>query len=93
MSDVSADAGARPRDGWTPVDIVAGFLASASIFVSALGLVYRPARMIPVAVLLALVAARMTSRHTRLAGFAVAAAVVCWTLGMTIAIVTQNPLY
>ena len=49
--------------------------------------------MLPVAVLLALVSARMTSRDTRLPGIAVAAAVVCWTLGMTIAIATQNPLY
>ena len=80
-------------DGWTAVDIVAGFLATASIFVSALGLVERPARMLPVAVVLALVSARMTSRNTRLPGIAVAAAVVCWTLGMTIAIVTENPLY
>jgi Co/Zn/Cd efflux system component len=80
-------------DGWTAVDIVAGFLATASIFVSALGLVQRPARMLPVAVVLALVSARMTTRNARLAGVAVAAAVVCWTLGMTIAIVTQNPLY
>jgi Co/Zn/Cd efflux system component len=92
MSDVSADTGAT-SDGWTAVDIVASFLASASIFVSALGLVERPARMLPVAVLLALVSARMTSRNTRLPGIAVAAAVVCWTLGMTIAIATQNPLY
>jgi Co/Zn/Cd efflux system component len=80
-------------DGWTAVDVVAGFLATASIFVSALGLVERPARMLPVAVVLALVSARMTSRNTRLPGIAVAAAVVCWTLGMTIAIATQNPLY
>jgi Co/Zn/Cd efflux system component len=80
-------------DGWTAADIVAGFLATASIFVSALGLVQRPARMLPVAVVLALVAARMTTRNARLAGIAVAAAVICWTLGMTIAIITENPLY
>jgi Co/Zn/Cd efflux system component len=80
-------------DDWTTVDVVAGFLAAGSILVSALGLVERPARMLPVAVLLALVSARMTTRNSRLAGIAVAAAVVCWTLGMTIAIATQNPLY
>ena len=79
-------------ESWTAVDIVAGFLATASIFVSALALVERPARLLPVAILLALISARMTSR-TRLPGIAVAAAVVCWTLGMTIAIATQNPLY
>jgi Co/Zn/Cd efflux system component len=88
--DASVDT---TSDGWTAADILAGFLATASIFVSALGLVERPARMLPVAVVLALVSARMTSRNTRLPGIAVAAAVVCWTLGMTIAIATQNPLY
>ena len=60
---------------------------------SAVGLVYRPVRLIPFAILLALVAARMSERHKRLAGVAVAAAVICWTLGMTIAVVTENPLY
>ena len=29
----------------------------------------------------------------RLAGIAVGAAVICWTLGMTIAVVTENPLF
>jgi hypothetical protein len=35
----------------------------------------------------------MTERHTRLAAIAVAAAVVCWTVGMTIAVVAERPLY
>jgi hypothetical protein len=74
-------------------ETVAGFLAAAAIFVSAIGVAYRPARLIPVAALVALVAARMTERYSRLAGWAVAAAVVCWTLGMTIAVITENPLY
>jgi hypothetical protein len=80
----------RPSEGR---EGIAGLLASAAIFTSVLGLAYRPARMIPVAVLMALVAARMTERHSRLAAFAVAAAVVCWTVGMTIAVVTERPLY
>ena len=80
-------------DGWSTADVVGGFLATAAIFVSAVGLVYRPARLVPAAVLLALVASRMSPRNSRLVLFAVVAGVVCWTLGMTIAIVTENPIY
>jgi hypothetical protein len=74
-------------------DAIAGLLASAAIFASVLGLAYRPARIIPFAIVLALVSARMSTRWSRLAGIAVVAVVVCWVLGMTIAVLTQNPLY
>jgi tRNA isopentenyl-2-thiomethyl-A-37 hydroxylase MiaE len=74
-------------------ETVAGFLAAAAMFVSAIGVAHRPARLIPVAVVLALVSARMTERHSRLAGWAVATTVVCWTVGMTIAVITEHPLY
>ena len=77
----------------TARDAIAGLLASAAIFASAIGLAYRPARILPFAVILALVAARMSTRWSRLAGFAVAVVVICWVLGMTIAVLTQNPLY
>ena len=72
---------------------MAGLLATVSIFASAVGLAYRPVRLIPFAIVLALVAARMSERQKRLAGLAVAAAVICWTVGMTIAVVTKNPLF
>ena len=78
---------------WSSADTMAGFLATLSIFASAVGLVYRPARVVPFAVILALIAARMSARNARLAGWAVAVAIVCWTVGMTIAVVTENPLY
>ena len=74
---------------WSTADTVAGFLATLSIFASGIGLVWRPMRLIPVAVLIALVAAR----NQRVAFIAVIAGVVCWTLGMAIAVVTENPLY
>jgi hypothetical protein len=90
---VSVDAGTGEREGWTAVDAVAGLLASISIFASALGLIWRPVRIVPFAILLALIAARMSARQQHLAGFAIAVAVVCWTVGMTIAVVTANPLY
>jgi hypothetical protein len=78
---------------WSAADNVAGFLATLSIFASALGLIWRPVRLIPFAVVIALIAARMSARNQRIAWYAVIAAVVCWTLGMTIAVVTENPLY
>ena len=78
---------------WSAADNVAGFLATLSIFASALGLIWRPVRLIPFAVVIALIAARMSARNERIAWYAVIAAVVCWTLGMTIAVVTENPLY
>jgi predicted cation transporter len=78
---------------WSPVDTVAGVLAMISIFASALGLVWRPVRVIPFAVVLALIAARMSARHERLVAWAVAAAVACWTVGMALAVITENPLY
>lgn len=78
---------------WSAADNVAGFLATLSIFASGLALVWRPLRLIPFAVVIALIAARMSARNERIAWYAVVAAVVCWTIGMTIAVVTKNPLY
>jgi len=78
---------------WSTADTVAGFLATLSIFASGLGLIWRPVRIIPFAILIALIAARMSARNQRVAWFAVLAAVICWTAGMTIAVLTQNPLY
>ena len=78
---------------WSTADTVAGFLATLSIFASALGLIWRPVRLIPFAIVLALIAARMSARNQRIAWYAVVAAVICWTVGMSIAVVTENPLY
>ena len=74
-------------------EAIAGLMATAAIFTALLGVAYRPVRMIPVAVVVALVAARMTTRYSRLAGFAIAAVVVCWILGMAVAVITERPLY
>jgi len=78
---------------WSTADTVAGFLATLSIFASGIGLVWRPMRLVPVAVLVALIAARMSARNQRVAFIAVIAGIVCWTLGMAIAVITENPLY
>ena len=78
---------------WSAADNVAGFLATLSIFASAIGLIWRPVRMIPFAIVIALIAARMSARNERIAWYAIVEAVICWTAGMTIAVVTKNPLY
>jgi predicted branched-subunit amino acid permease len=88
----------EPRQ--TAADVVGGLLAVASIVLSAiaagLGLLLdveaRPLKVAPVAIVLALVAGRMTSRYERLALAAVVAAMAGWLVGMTLAVVTENPL-
>jgi hypothetical protein len=77
-----------------PAEIVAGFLASASIFMSFTGLAYRPLRLIPLALLLAFVAAAMASgRSIRLAAAATGIGALCFAAGMAIAVLTENPLF
>ena len=49
--------------------------------------------MIPVAIVVALVSARMTERHTTLAGWAVGVGAASFVIGMAIAVLTRNPLY
>lgn len=82
-----------PTQGDHPAELVAGFLASAAIFASLIAVVYRPFRIAPVALLIALIAAGMGGRHKGLAAFAVVVGSICFALGMTIAILTGNPLY
>jgi hypothetical protein len=86
---VSVSPGARER----PADAVAGLLASLSIFASLIGLAYRPARLIPGALLLALLAVAMGGRHQRLAAFAVGIGGACFVIGMAAAVITDHPLY
>ena len=82
---------AAEREG--PADAVAGFLAAAAIFVSLMGIAYRPARLVPVAILLALVAAGIGGRNARLAQLAVAVGAACFAVGMALAVLTGHPLY
>jgi len=86
-------AGNTDASRWSTADSIAGFLATLSLFGSALGLIWRPVRIVPFAILLALIASRMSERNERIAYAAMIAGVVCWTVGMTIAVVTESPLY
>ena len=52
-----------------------------------------PHGVIPVAIIVALIAARMTERHGKLAGWAVGVGAASFVIGMGIAVLTRNPLY
>jgi hypothetical protein len=88
------------KDRHSAVDTVAGLLAVGSIVLSTiamgLGLILevqaRPARTSFVAVILALVSARMSARHQSLALKAILFAMVAWVIGMTLAVLTKHPL-
>ena len=75
------------------IDAVAGFLAVASIALSAVALAERPARLGPVAILLALLAARMSTRWEKLSLVAMVAGMIGFTAGMAFAVLTGNPIF
>ena len=84
---------ATPVERSRPAETIAGLLAAIAIFVSLTGVVYRPLRLIPLAILLSLVALAIGGRHERLAGYAVMTGAVCFVVGMAAAVVTSNPLW
>jgi hypothetical protein len=81
-------------------DTVAGFLAVGSIVLSAIalgaGIILqldaRPVRTSIVAAVLALVAARLSARYQSLAFKALIFASIAWVVGLTLAVLTKNPL-
>ena len=76
-----------------PADTIAGLLGALSVLASAIGLAYRPARLIPFALLLAVIAVAMGGRNTRLATAALAIGGVCFVVGMAVAVITNNPVF
>ena len=76
-----------------PSELAAGFLAALSVVGSALALAYKPMRVLPFAILLALIAAGMAPRGSRLPLIAVGFAAVCFVAAFTIAVLTKNALY
>ncbi len=81
------------RDSARTVEVVAGFLAAAALFLGALELVYRPFRLAPAALLLALVATVMSREQQRLIAVAVAVIGVCFVVGASLQVITHHPLY
>lgn len=74
-------------------ETLAGLLAAIAIFASAIGLAYRPLRLIPLAILLSLIAAAMGGRNARLATAATFIGAACFVLGLVFAVVTSHPLW
>jgi hypothetical protein len=90
---VSSYGSSVDQHRWSTADTIAGFLATFSFFASAIGLIWKPVRVVPFAILAALIASRMSARNERIAYAAMIVSVICWTAGMTIAVLTENPLY
>jgi hypothetical protein len=89
-----AQVSAQPRAASSgTAETIASFLAAVSIFASFIAVAYRPGRVIPFALLLALLAAGIGGRATRLAAWAIAIGAVCFIAGMAIAVVTDNPIF
>lgn len=79
--------------GFGPADTIGGLLAALSIFVGALALADKPVRLAVASVILALVATRMTTRWDRLVQVALGLTLVWFIGGMTVAVLTENPLF
>lgn len=82
-----------PRDSIRPADAVAGFLAACALFIGALELFYRPFRLAPMALILALVATAMSRQQQRLVALAVAVIGICFVVGAALQVITNHPLY
>ena len=77
----------------SPAETIGGFLATASIFLSVAALAYRPVRLLPAAILFALIAAGIGGRYSRLAAIALGVAAVCFFAGLSVAVLVGHPLY
>ena len=76
-----------------PGETVAGFLAAAAIFAGSLAIVYKPVRLAPAALIVALIAAGIGGRHQRLAAISVGVVTVGWIAGMIVCVITERPLF
>jgi hypothetical protein len=85
--DVSAIPAARRADR------VAGFLCAFSFALSGIAIARTPGLLATAAVILALVASRMTQTHRTLAAVAVGVAGAAFVLGMTVAVLTDSGIY
>jgi hypothetical protein len=74
-------------------ETIAGYLAAVAIFAAAIGTAWHPLRLIPLAVVLALVAVGIGGRSTRLASWAVLICAICFFIGVAAAVITSHPLW
>ena len=98
----ASDVATRETDGAVHVsateaqhraDRVAGFLCAFSFALSGISIARTPALLATAAIIVALVAARMTEGHRRLAAVAVGVGAGAFVVGMFVAVVTDNGIY
>jgi hypothetical protein len=90
---VSVSPSSTPAREYGPTQIVAGFLAASAIFIGCIGIVYTPVRIVPGAILIALLAVCMGPRDQRLGIAAVVITACSFFAGMTVAVLTGHPLW
>jgi hypothetical protein len=73
-------------------DTVAGFLCAFALALSGLALARTPALLATAAIIVSLVAARMTETHRTLAAVTLVVATLAFVFGMLVAIATDNGL-
>jgi len=81
------------RDSYSAAEAVAGLCATLAIFLGAFELFYRPFRLAPVAVVLAILATAMSRRQSGLVPAAWAAIGIGFVVGATLQVITHHPLY
>jgi len=74
-------------------DRVAGFLCAFSFALSGIAIARNPGLLATAAIVVALVAARMTDGHRRLAAVAVGVGAAAFVVGMFVAVVTDSGIY
>jgi ABC-type Mn2+/Zn2+ transport system permease subunit len=74
-------------------DMIAGYLCAFSLALAGIAIVRSPGLLAPAAIVVALVAARMTESHRTLAAISVAVAGSSFFLGMLVAVWTDNPIF
>jgi hypothetical protein len=81
------------RSGRRPSETVAGYLSAVAIFMSAIGIVWHPLRLIVPSTAIALIAAAMAGPGRRLQYVAVLICAACLFLGLTVAVVSSSALW
>ena len=83
----------REDEGRNTAETVAGYLSALAIFVSVVGIVWHPLRLILPSIAIALIAAAMAGPGRKLQLAAVMITPVCFFLGLTVAVASSRPLF
>ena len=80
-------------DRWRSAEPVAGLLAAGAMFLGFFELFYRPFRLTPAAIVLALVATVMSKEQQRLITLELIVIGVCFVVGAALQVLTHHPLF